>query len=93
MKVRSWGRLEVGGYRPYMKGRKKRNKKILEEQVVQKFPYRCPYCDQIVSYEKDDLKLGENEIECPSCKKKYIKVDSDSSPPSFPSPIECEGKN
>ena len=66
--------MEVGGYRHYMKGRKKRNKKILEEQVVQKFPYRCPYCDQIVSYEKYDLKLGENEIECPSCKKKYIKV-------------------
>ena len=53
-------------------------KKKLEEQVVQKFPYRCPYCDQIVSYDKFDLKSGENEIECPTCKKKYIKVVSGS---------------
>jgi Zn finger protein HypA/HybF involved in hydrogenase expression len=44
------------------------------EQIVQKFPYRCPYCNEIVSYEKLDLKLGENEIECPSCKKIYVKI-------------------
>jgi transposase-like protein len=49
-------------------------KKKLEEQVVQKFPHRCPYCDQIISYEKFDLKVGENEIVCPSCKRTYIKL-------------------
>ncbi len=49
-------------------------KKKLKEQVVQKFPHRCPYCDQIVSYEKFDLKSGENEIECPTCKRTYIKL-------------------
>jgi hypothetical protein len=49
----------------------------LEEQVIQKFPRRCPYCDQPISYEKYDLKVGENEIQCPSCKKIYIKVVSD----------------
>lgn len=49
-------------------------KKKVEEQVVQKFPYRCPYCEREVSYEKMKLKPGENVVECPSCKKKYIKV-------------------
>jgi len=50
----------------------------LEEQVIQKFPYRCPYCDQPVSYDQFDLKIGENKIGCPSCKKIYIKVVGDS---------------
>jgi len=45
-----------------------------EEQVVQKFPYSCPYCDQTISYDQYDLKVGENEINCPSCHKVYIKV-------------------
>ena len=45
-----------------------------EDQVIQKFPCRCPYCDQPISYEQFDLKIGDNEIECPSCKKIYIKV-------------------
>jgi len=49
-------------------------KKKFEEQVVQKFPCRCPYCDQPVSYDRFNLKIGENEIRCPSCKKRYIKV-------------------
>jgi Zn finger protein HypA/HybF involved in hydrogenase expression len=53
-------------------------KKKLKEQVVQKFPYRCPYCDQPISYDQFDLKVGENKIQCPSCKKIYIKVVSDS---------------
>jgi uncharacterized Zn-finger protein len=46
----------------------------LEEQIIQKLPYRCPYCDGIVSYEKLNLRAGENEIECPWCKKTYIKI-------------------
>jgi len=50
----------------------------LEEQVIQKFPYCCPYCDQPVSYDQFDLKTGENEIQCPSCKKIFIKVVGDS---------------
>lgn len=49
-------------------------KKEIEELVVQEFPYRCPYCDQLVSYENIELRVGENEVECPSCKRKYIKV-------------------
>ena len=52
-------------------------KKELEEQVIQKFPYRCPYCDQPISYDQFELKRGENKIQCPSCKKIYIKVVSD----------------
>ena len=54
-----------------------RRKKKLEEQVVQKFPHRCPYCDQTISYDQFDLRHGENEIRCPSCRKIYIKVVGD----------------
>jgi len=46
----------------------------LKEQVIHKLHYRCPYCDEPVSY--DQLKEGENTIECPSCQKTYIKVVS-----------------
>ncbi len=49
-------------------------KKGLEEQLVQRFFRRCPYCDQPVSYNQLDLKVGENEIQCPSCKRAYIKM-------------------
>jgi C4-type Zn-finger protein len=49
-------------------------KSKLEEKVVQEFPHRCPYCDQTIFYERFDLKEGENRIQCPSCKKMYIKV-------------------
>ena len=52
-------------------------KRKLEEQIIQEFPHRCPYFDQVVSYETIELKEGENEIECPSCNKKYIKVVHD----------------
>ena len=48
----------------------------LDEQRVQRFPHRCPYCDQLISYEAFDLKEGENPIQCPSCQKTYIKVIS-----------------
>ena len=51
---------------------------LKEEQVIQNFPHRCPYCDETISYDTFDLKPGENEIECPSCKKIYIKIISDS---------------
>ena len=51
--------------------------KKLEEQVIEKFPYRCPYCDQPISYVPFNLREGENEIECPSCKKIYVKVVGD----------------
>jgi len=56
---------------------KPRKKKELEELLVQKFPHCCPYCNQPVSYDQFDLKAGENEIRCLSCKKIYIKVVSD----------------
>jgi len=52
--------------------------KQLEESVIQKFPQRCPYCDQPISYDQFDLKIGDNSIECPSCHKIFIKVVSDS---------------
>ncbi len=52
----------------------------VEERLVQEFPHRCPYCDEPVSYDQLDLKVGENEIQCFSCKKTYIKVVT----PSFP---------
>lgn len=50
-----------------------------EDQIVQKFPYRCPYCEEVVSYEEMDLKPGENEIVCPTCKRNYIKIVEPSS--------------
>ena len=53
-------------------------KKEPEEQVIQKLSHRCPYCNQPISYDQFDLKRGENRIQCPSCKKIYIKVVSDS---------------
>jgi hypothetical protein len=56
---------------------KPHKKKEFEEQLVQEFPRYCPYCDQPVSYDQFDLKAGENEIQCLSCKKTYIKVVSD----------------
>ncbi len=58
--------------------RKLPKKGELEEHVVQKFPQACPYCDRPVLYDQFDLKVGENEIQCLSCKKTYIKVISDS---------------
>ncbi|MGD0917692.1 MAG: hypothetical protein ABSB22_14670 [Thermodesulfobacteriota bacterium] len=48
------------------------------ELMIQTFPHRCPYCDQPISCDQFDLKIGENRIECPSCKKIYIKVVSGS---------------
>jgi len=59
-------------------------KSKLEEQVVQKFPLCCPYCDQPISYDQFDLRDGENEIRCPSCKKIYIKVVGDRFEKGFP---------
>jgi hypothetical protein len=50
----------------------------LEEQVVQKFSRRCPYCDQLISYDPFNLKKGENQIQCSSCKLIFIRVVSDS---------------
>jgi transposase-like protein len=49
-------------------------KKKLEEQIVQKLPYRCPYCEQPISYDQFNLKVGENEVKCPSCQRTYIKL-------------------
>jgi predicted Zn finger-like uncharacterized protein len=53
-------------------------KKKFEEQVIQKFPYQCPYCDEPISYDDLELRPGENEVKCPSCKKTYIKIVPDS---------------
>ena len=48
-----------------------------EEQVIQRLPYRCPYCGYPISYHSFDLKVGENRVRCPSCLKTYIRVISD----------------
>jgi len=48
----------------------------LNEQIIQKLPYRCPYCDQQISYGPLTLKEGENFIQCPTCQKTYIKIVS-----------------
>jgi uncharacterized Zn-finger protein len=48
-----------------------------EEQIVQKFPHRCPYCDQIVSYDQLNLKAGENEVRCLFCQKTYVVIIAD----------------
>jgi hypothetical protein len=58
--------------------------KVKSEQMIQRFPHRCPYCGEPVSYDRMGLKTGENKILCPSCKNIYIKVVSDST---------VEGKN
>ena len=61
-----------------MTGRNKHHtRKECEEQVVQKFPYGCPYCDHPISYEQFDLKAGENEIRCVLCNETFIKVVSE----------------
>ncbi len=52
-------------------------KKKVEEQIVQSLPRRCPYCDQPLSYDSYKLKRGENLVQCPFCKKVFIKVISD----------------
>ncbi len=49
-------------------------KKKFTEQVVQKLTYRCPYCEQPITYDDLNLKPGENEIQCPFCKRTYIKL-------------------
>jgi hypothetical protein len=49
-------------------------KKRFDEQVIQEFSHRCPYCEQPISYEDLHLQPGENEIICPSCNRTYIKI-------------------
>ncbi|MGZ3559559.1 MAG: ATP-dependent DNA helicase RecG [Thermodesulfobacteriota bacterium] len=49
-------------------------KRTLEEQVIQKFSHRCPYCEQPITYPDLNLRPGENEVNCPSCNKTYIRV-------------------
>jgi uncharacterized C2H2 Zn-finger protein len=48
----------------------------LQQQVLQRLPHRCPYCDEIVLYEQMNLREGENLILCPTCKKTYVKIIS-----------------
>ena len=47
------------------------------EQIIQAFPRRCPYCDEPVSDDQSDLRIGENPVECPSCHRIYIRVVTD----------------
>lgn len=57
--------------------RKKVNQtRMIDEFVIQKFPNRCPYCEEPISYDSIHLKIGDNEVECPFCKRKFIKVVS-----------------
>ena len=48
----------------------------LQEQVLQRLPHRCPYCDEVVFYEQMNLKEGDNLVPCPTCKKTYVKIIS-----------------
>lgn len=48
-----------------------------EEIVIQSWPHRCPYCDEVISYDAYSLVEGENTIVCPSCQKTFIKIVSD----------------
>ena len=57
---------------------KRKMEKRYDEQVVQRFPYRCPYCDDPIEYGHLDLKIGENFIRCPSCHRTFIKIIPDS---------------
>lgn len=54
------------------------SRKTPEEFVVQKLEPRCPYCDQVVSYDHVDLRAEENPITCPSCQKVFLKIRSPS---------------
>jgi len=58
--------------------KKKTEKKVrdFEDIVIQRFPYRCPYCDEPISYDSFNLRIGENEIQCPLCRRKFIKIIS-----------------
>ncbi len=48
-----------------------------EKILIQSWPSRCPYCDEVVSYDAFPLVEGENVIVCPSCRKTFIKIVSD----------------
>jgi hypothetical protein len=48
-----------------------------KEILIQSWPHRCPYCDEVISYDAYSLDEGENRIVCPSCEKAFIKIVSD----------------
>lgn len=50
--------------------------KGVEEILIHSWPHRCPYCDEVISYEGFPLAEGENPIVCPSCQKTFIKIVS-----------------
>ena len=52
------------------------------EVIINSFPARCPYCDEVVEYR--DLQPGENRIKCEHCQREYIKIVE--SPHETPSP-------
>jgi len=56
------------------------SRKTPEEFIVQKLESRCPYCDHPISYDRVDLKAGENPITCFSCQKVFFKIISRSNP-------------
>jgi hypothetical protein len=73
------GELQIigpSGFLPPTIG-KEEMKKGWDDQIVQSFPHRCPYCDQPVSYDHVALKEGENFIRCSSCNRIFIKVVAD----------------
>jgi hypothetical protein len=42
------------------------------EIIIDSFPSRCPYCDEVVEYR--DLEPGENRVRCAQCQREYIKI-------------------
>jgi Zn finger protein HypA/HybF involved in hydrogenase expression len=42
------------------------------EIIIDSFPARCPYCDEVVEYH--NLEPGEHRVRCEHCQREYIKV-------------------
>ncbi len=43
------------------------------EQILEKYPRRCPYCDGILP-DRDPPEEGEKEEVCPHCGRAFIRV-------------------
>jgi transposase-like protein len=45
-----------------------------EEQIVQKFPRRCPYCERELVEDGSLAKRGREEQICPHCGKVFVRL-------------------
>ncbi|GEM_PF-3752349 len=46
----------------------------MDEQVIQRLPRRCPYCDGILPDRDDMPAAGEERETCPHCGKRFIRM-------------------